>query len=70
MEEETKKITCSSCRRNIDFGSDVISAEIGVNGPRGIVPLSEKLYFCREQCVGDYFDRKSRDRPKVKPRIP
>lgn len=26
-------------------------------GPRGFVPLDEKLFFCSEECLRDHFDK-------------
>ena len=67
---EEKKLECASCRKEIDFGRDIIAVERGVNGPRGFVPLGETLFFCREMCVSEYFDNNDSNRPKIKPRIP
>ena len=55
-DEENEKMTCVSCRRDIDLGNDVLSLERGVVGPRGFVPLGDIRLFCSESCAEEYFD--------------
>jgi hypothetical protein len=63
---ETKK--CANCRREIDVGRDAIRSEEGVIGVKDFVALGEPLFFCCEECAGDYFDVS--DLPSMPPRIP
>lgn len=60
--------TCSHCRRDLDVGLDAIEVNAGVVGMKGFVPLGEKLLFCCEECIRDYYDLG--DLAKVGPRIP
>jgi hypothetical protein len=65
------KLRCSECRKSIDYGRDAISTEACVNGPRGLVSLGEKLVFCSEECVSNFFrDSDLSDLPSLPPRIP
>ena len=64
-------MNCAHCREEIDYGKDVLSVEEGVAGPRGFVPLEEKLFFCSEECLRDYYDKVDLSKlPKVKRRVP
>lgn len=47
---------CTECRRELDYGADVLSVQEGVIGPRGVVPVDEPLLFCSEECLRAYFD--------------
>ncbi len=71
---ETQDITrqkCKECGRSIAYGGDLITAEKGVSGPRGIIPLGEEMVFCSEECLSNYFSNSDvRELPKVPPRIP
>ena len=70
-DQSKKPLNCNSCQRAIDFGHDLITAEKGVSGPRGIVPLGEIKVFCSEQCVSNYFNGiLSDDLPEILRRIP
>ena len=66
-----KSPRCENCKGEIRFGSDVISVEKCVSGPRGLIPLDETLTFCSEDCVSAYFDHEpTSGLPKVFRRIP
>jgi hypothetical protein len=66
-----KEMCCENCQSTISFGSDLITTEKGVNGPRGIVPLGEILVFCSEKCVSDFFNgTPADDLPGIPRRIP
>ncbi len=68
---QSQNLQCSECRRSIGYGGDIITTEKCVSGPRGIVPLGERLVFCSEECVSSYFNGADLgDLPKVPPRIP
>lgn len=64
---ENKK-TCANCRRELDVGVDAIKIDEGVIGMKGFVPLDKTLFFCREDCISNYFDISSL--PSVPKRIP
>ncbi len=63
---------CAHCQRPLDLGVDVLSVEEGVIGPRGIVPLNDRRFFCSDECLARHFgdldaDRKREHMPR---RIP
>ncbi len=64
--ENTK--TCANCRRELDVGVDAIKIDEGVIGMKDFVPLDKTLFFCREECISDYFDVSNL--PSVSKRIP
>ena len=66
--EEPEKLICTSCRRKLDVGQDVIAVEKCVVGMRGIVPLDANLKYCSEACLIEYFD--DVERVQGKRRIP
>ena len=69
--ESEKRARCDNCEGEIYLGSDVISVEKCVSGPRGHIPLGETLTFCSEDCVSRYFDHEPPSGlPKVLRRIP
>ncbi len=73
MKEDTndEELKCLDCKCDIDFGRDVITAQKGVNGPRGVVPLGELLIFCSEKCLSNYFnEHDGKKREQIPPRIP
>lgn len=55
QEQNAKQRMCDNCRRKIDFGSDLITTEKCVNGPRGIIPLGKIKSFCSDNCVKEWF---------------
>jgi hypothetical protein len=59
---------CEQCRRRLDLGVNVYSAEEGVIGPRGFVSLEQPNLFCGESCLRDCFD--DVDVLRLKRRIP
>jgi len=59
---------CSQCRRKLELGTDVITVERCVVGPRGIVPLGELETFCCEECLIDFHNNS--DIPHINRRIP
>ena len=62
---------CAHCHSELEYGKDCLSVEEGVLGPRGFVALDEKLFFCSEECLGDYFDNTDLSKlPKMQRRIP
>ena len=64
-------LRCTECHREIDLGHDLISAEKGVTGPRGVVPLGKVNVFCSEECIRIYFNgQPSDDLAEVLRRIP
>ncbi len=65
MEEEK---TCANCRRELNVGVDAIRIDEGVIGMKNFVPLDKTLFFCREDCISNYFDLGSL--PNVPKRIP
>ena len=73
MEDNNDKpfLRCAECHREIDLGHDLITAEKGVTGPRGVVPLGKVNVFCSEECISKYFNgQPSDDLPEVPRRIP
>lgn len=70
-QEDYKKLQCYNCRRQIDLGRDLITAEKGVSGPRGIVPLGDIKIFCNDKCVKQYFNGEPDENlPEIPRRIP
>ena len=70
-EQETRQTRCDNCRKQIDFGNDLITTEKCVYGPRGIVPLGEIKKFCSDKCVKAWFsDDPAEGLPEVRFRIP
>ena len=70
-QKKTEELKCCECRRKISYGGDVITAQRGVSGPRGVVPLAEELIFCGEECVALYFSSANgTGLPILPPRIP
>lgn len=59
---------CSQCRKILDLGVDVITAEKSVIGPRGVVPLGELENFCSEDCLIDFYS--DVNIPRLDRRIP
>jgi hypothetical protein len=71
QDSQTKKLKCGECRRAIGYGGDLITAEKGVSGPRGVVPLGEKRHFCSEACLSNYYGNSDlSELPSMPPRIP
>jgi hypothetical protein len=60
-EEENKTKECVNCQFELDMGRDAIGVELGVVGPRGFIPLDDKMLFCCEKCVKEYFNGNSDD---------
>lgn len=54
--QNKKTVRCDNCRREVEYGKDVITVSRGVVGPRGVIPLDEEQRFCSEECVSSYFD--------------
>jgi hypothetical protein len=52
---KTKKL-CANCQGELNVGCDATRIEEGVIGVKDFVPLGKPLFFCRDQCVSDYFD--------------
>lgn len=50
-------MNCAHCREELQYGKDVLSVEQGVIGPRGFISLEDKLFFCSEECLRDYFGK-------------
>lgn len=70
-DKDTGQLRCNECRKSIEYGADAITAESCVNGPRGLVPLGERLVFCSEECLSSFFsDSNLSDLQSVPPRIP
>jgi hypothetical protein len=61
QEESNETKECMNCQFALDMGRDAISFELGVIGPRGFIPLDEKMLFCCEKCVKEYFNGNSDD---------
>ena len=53
--ENTKKLICVKCQRDLQLGMDVIQLQEGVIGLRGFVRLEDAVLYCSEQCVKDNF---------------
>lgn len=54
--EEYSSKKCSECDGDIAIGRDVIRVQEGVIGTKDVIPLSEELLFCCEECVRRHFD--------------
>ncbi len=62
---------CAHCHTEIEYGKDALSVEEGVIGPRGFISLEDKLFFCSEECLRDYFDKVDLGKlPKVNRKVP
>ena len=62
---------CAHCREEIGYGKDILAVEEGVAGPRGFIPLEEKLLFCSEECLRDYYDKVDLSKlPKMNRKVP
>lgn len=46
---------CANCDQQLDIGVDVTTAQEGVVGTRGFVPLADTLWFCSAACLAEYF---------------
>jgi hypothetical protein len=68
MEIEKETDRCASCRRELHHGADVMAAQQGVMGPRGLVPLEDPILFCSEGCLSEYYS--GAEVAVVKRRIP
>ena len=70
-EEGQTQPACTNCSRVIRLGEDTITAERGVIGPRGNVPLDRPLTFCSDDCVSSFFNgTPAEDLPEVLRREP
>ena len=65
MEEKSK---CANCLRELDISVDTIQVSEGVMGMKGFVPLDKTLYFCRDDCLSDYYS--TNGLPSMPKRIP
>jgi hypothetical protein len=61
QDESNKEKECMNCQSDLDMGRDAIGVELGVIGPRGFIPLDDKMLFCCEKCVKEYVNGNSDD---------
>ena len=60
---------CSTCRKELNEGMDVLEVQEGVVGTRGFVPLDSNAVFCSVECLKEYF-RASKGYEKAPRRVP
>ncbi len=65
MSEQESALTCETCARPLRLGSDAISVQRCVIGPRGIVPIEDLRLFCDDECL---HDRAAEDEPSPRSR--
>lgn len=65
-----QKMKCRNCNAEIDQGLEAILVQDGIGGVRGFVPLGEALFFCKRDCVREYFDDDKRKIYTLSRRIP
>lgn len=66
--EQTMK--CRNCNNELDQGLEAVLVQDGIGGVRGFVPLGEALFFCKRNCVREYFDDNKPKLHKLPRRIP
>lgn len=67
-EKEVESPRYKHCQRELDLGVDAIALQHGVMGPRGFVPLEDRVFFCDEDCLEGFAT--SEEIVKIRRRIP
>ena len=46
---------CENCGATLQYAVDVLGVQQGVLGPRGFIDVAERVLFCSERCVAEYY---------------